>query len=153
MRALVFLALCLAATPATAREVRVPLRLDFTFLRELLLARTFTDPERTARVYTDGVDCNRVTLREPALARAGERLRVTSRLDAKLGTLFLGYCLFPVEWQGTVAAQLEPRLDQRCRSCASRWSSRACRRRARRSRPRGCCATGSSATRGRGSSS
>jgi hypothetical protein len=111
MRALVLLALCLAATPASAREVRVPLRLDFAFLRELLLARTFTDPDQTARVYTDGVDCNRVTLREPELARAGERLRVTSRLEARLGTLLVGYCLFPVEWRGTVAAELEPRLE------------------------------------------
>lgn len=111
MRALVLLALCLAATPAGAREVRVPLRLDFAFLKELLLARTFTDPERTARIYTDGVDCNRVTLLHPELGRAGERLRVTSEVDAKFGTLLLGYCLFPVEWQGTVESQLEPRLD------------------------------------------
>lgn len=111
MRALVLLALCLVATPAAAREVRVPLELDFAFLKELLRARAFTDPEHTARIYTDGVDCNRVTLLDPALGRAGERLRVTSAVDARFGTLFLGYCLFPVEWQGTVESELEPWLD------------------------------------------
>jgi hypothetical protein len=117
MRALAFLAVTVVATlvplPGAAREVRVPVRLDFPFLEELLIAHTFTDPERTARIYTDGVDCNRVTLLRPALGRAGERLRVTSEVDARFGTLFLGFCLFPVEWQGTAESLLEPSVDPR----------------------------------------
>jgi hypothetical protein len=110
MRALVVLALSLAALPAAARDVQVPLRLEYGFLEELLVAHTFTDPERTARIYTDGVDCNRVTLLRPELGRSGERLRVKSEVDARFGTLFLGYCLFQVEWQGTVDSLLEPSL-------------------------------------------
>src|SRR5258705_6249866 len=53
------------AFAADAREVRVPLRLDYPFLLELLVKRAFADPEQTARVYSDGVDCKHVVLSKP----------------------------------------------------------------------------------------
>ncbi len=116
MRALLALALSLvAAGPLASRsaasEVRVPMRVDFGFLRGLLLARAYTDPEQSARVYSDGVGCNSVTLLRPEVAAGGARLRVTSEAEAYFGTLVLGLCFFPVSWQGRVEAELEPRLD------------------------------------------
>lgn len=102
---------CLAATSAAANEVRVPLQLDFAFMRELLVRRAFTDPEQTAMVFSDGVGCSSVTLLRPALGAANGRLVVTSDVDAKFGTLMLGTCLFPVSWQGRVESQLVPQLD------------------------------------------
>jgi hypothetical protein len=103
-------ALLLLAAPAGAREVRVPLRLDFPFLRELLVRSAYTDPEQTAQVYTDGVDCKHVRLSQPQVSGAGGLLRVESDVDAKLGTLVLGICLFPVSWQGRIRAELESQL-------------------------------------------
>ncbi|MEX2206754.1 MAG: lytic transglycosylase domain-containing protein [Myxococcota bacterium] len=112
MRALLVSVLgCLVATASAASEARVPMQVDFAFLRTRLLERAFTDPEQTARVYSDGVDCNRVTLLRPTLDAAGARLRVTSDVDARFGTLVMGLCLFPVSWQGRVASELEPWLD------------------------------------------
>lgn len=111
MRASLVLVLWLFATASAAGEARVPMQVDFAFLRALLLERAFSDPEQTARVYSDGVDCNRVTLLRPALDAAGARLRVTSDVDAHFGTLVMGVCLFPVSWQGRVESELEPWLD------------------------------------------
>jgi hypothetical protein len=112
MRApLVFVLGCLFATASAAGEARVPMQVDPAFLRALLLERSFTDPDQTALVYSDGVECNRLTLLRPEVDAAGARLRVTSDVDARFGTLALGVCLFPVSWQGRVESELEPSLD------------------------------------------
>ncbi len=112
MRVLLVPALvCLFATAPAASEVRVPMQVDFAFLRGLLIERAYTDPSLSAQVYSDGVGCNRVTLLRPVVDSLGARLRVTSDVDAHFGTLVLGLCVFPVEWQGRVESELEPRLD------------------------------------------
>ena len=49
MRALALALLgCTLALRASAADVRVPMRLDYTFMRELLVSRAFTDPEHRA---------------------------------------------------------------------------------------------------------
>ncbi len=106
-----FVAAALFAFAADAREVRVPLRLDYPFLRELLVKRAFADPEQTARVYTDGVDCKHVVLSNPELRGGDGQLQVVADVDAKVGTLFVGICLFPIEWQGRIESTLEPWLE------------------------------------------
>jgi Transglycosylase SLT domain len=112
MRRLAWLALLLClARPADARDVRVPIHLDYGFLRELLLATAFTDPEQTAVVRTDGVDCNHVVLSRPELLGGDGVVTVTADVQTKFGTLFIGICLFAVEWQGKIEARLAPEID------------------------------------------
>jgi hypothetical protein len=109
--ALAGVAAALFAVAADAREVRVPLRLDYPFLRELLVHAAFGDPEQTARVYTDGVDCKHVVLSNPELRGVDGKLRVLADVDAKVGTLFVGICLFPIQWRGRIESNLEPSVD------------------------------------------
>ena len=109
--ALAGVAAALFAVAADAREVRVPLRLDYPFLRELLVHAAFSDPEQTARVYTDGVDCKHVVLSNPELRGVDGKLRVLADVDAKVGTLFVGICLFPIQWRGRIESNLEPSVD------------------------------------------
>jgi hypothetical protein len=109
-----FAALALAlnlAGSAAAREVLVPIRLDERFLRELLVQSAFTDPEQSAVLYSDGVECKSVTLRNPELRVGGGAMTVVSDVETKLGTLFVGICLFRVDWNGKLESRLEPRLD------------------------------------------
>ncbi len=114
MRLFAALALTLGlAGSALAREVVVPIRIDERFLRELLVQSAFTDPEQTAVVYTDGVECKRVTLRNPELRAGGGALTVVSDVETRLGTLFVGICLFRVDWSGKLETRLEPQLDAR----------------------------------------
>jgi hypothetical protein len=110
-RWLVCACLALLAAPATAREVRVPMPLDYRFVRELVVQTAFTDPERTALVYTDGVDCKRVTLRNPEVTGGAGVVTVRSDVETRLGTLFVGICLFRVDWSGKLESRLEPVLD------------------------------------------
>ena len=112
MRSLAALAIAfLLAGSAEAREVRVPIRLDYRFLRELLLQSAFTDPEQTAAVYTDGVDCKHLTLLHPEVRGGDGSITVASDVETKLGTLVLGICLFPIEWRGRIESRLTPVLD------------------------------------------
>ena len=55
MRALLLLGLgCLLATPSAATEVRVPMQVDFAFLRGLLIERAYTDPTTPRRSTRTG---------------------------------------------------------------------------------------------------
>ena len=104
------LALCLAGS-AAAREALVPIRLDERFLRELLVQSAFTDPEQSAVLYTDGVECKSVILRNPSVRVGSGAVTILSDVETKLGTLFVGICLFRVDWSGKLESRLEPSLD------------------------------------------
>ena len=142
-RSLLLLGSLLAAS-AAASEVRVPMQVDFAFLRELLVERAFTDPEQTARVYSDGVECNRVTLLRPELDAAGGRLRVTSDVDASFGTLVLGRLSLPgvVAGPRRVAARAVARSGASARALPRRRLAPCSSATARPPAPRACSGTG-----------
>lgn len=103
--------LLLAGPAAAAREVVVPLPLDFAFLRQALLAQMYTGADRTARVWDDGSGCNFLILSDPQLSAAAGRLRVRSAGRARVGTAIGERCLTLIDWSGTVEVDEEPTLD------------------------------------------
>jgi hypothetical protein len=103
------------ATPAAAREVRVPLHLDHAFLRRLIIQQVYTGPGQTAQVFADQAGCNLLTLRDPEVDAGGEgRIRVKSRAEARIGAAVGGSCLNVLDWKGKVElleiAELDPSL-------------------------------------------
>jgi hypothetical protein len=100
----------LAATPEGAHEVSVPLRLDFAFVRELLVEQFYTEPGEKADVWSDGVGCAWLELYEPAVDMADGRLRVVSRSRARVGQAFGDVCLGNLDWEGFVELFMEPEL-------------------------------------------
>lgn len=110
-----FLVLILAA-PAGARQIDVPLQYDFDFIRQALVAQVYTGPDGKAVLWDDGTGCGFLKLREPQVNGAGERVRVVSRGEARVGTSIGGqWCLAPVQWDGFLEVFEEPQLsaDQR----------------------------------------
>ena len=105
--------LVLLALPAGAatRDVDVPLQLDHAFLRQALLTQVYTLGDGTVRVWDDGSGCNLMILSNPRVSSAGERLRVTSDGQARIGTAVGNRCLNVLDWTGTVEVLEEPALD------------------------------------------
>jgi hypothetical protein len=103
--------LCLAAGPVAAREVVVPIQLDHTFLRQLLLTQVYTGAEQTARVWDDGSGCNMLVLSDPRVDSQNGRLRIRSAGHARVGTAVGTVCLTLLDWNGTLEVFEEPVLD------------------------------------------
>lgn len=105
----------LAAQPADARQIEVPLQYDFDFIRQALVTQIYTGPKDTANLWDDGTGCGFLKLREAQVAGAGSRVRVVSRGEARVGTPLGDQCLAPVQWDGFLEVFEEPQLsaDQR----------------------------------------
>jgi Transglycosylase SLT domain len=104
---------CLLAAPAAAaaRQVSVPLPLDFAFIRQALLTQVFTGADQSTRVWDDGSGCNFLILSNPRVDGHDGRLRVTSDGRGRIGTAVGGSCLTLFDWTGTVEVDEEAALD------------------------------------------
>ena len=103
------------ALPGAARQIDVPLHVDHEFVRQALLAAVYTSASGKAVVWDDGTGCGYLKLREPTVSTAGERLRVVTRGEARVGTPVGDQCLAPLQWDGFIEVFEAPQLsaDQR----------------------------------------
>lgn len=111
-RLLVLLAAVLVAGgPAAARQVDVPLQFDHDFIRQTLVAQVYTGPNGKAVLWNDGAGCGYLTLRDPAVNGAGNRIRVVTRGEARIGTPIGDECFAPVQWEGFLEVLEEPQIS------------------------------------------
>jgi hypothetical protein len=109
------LVLCVLLVPIAAhaqeRAVNVPLRFDFEFIRQALLAQVYTGADATAVLWDDRTGCGFLKLHEPAVSSVGNRLRIVTHGEARVGTRVGSMCLAPVQWDGFLEVFEEPALD------------------------------------------
>jgi soluble lytic murein transglycosylase-like protein len=112
MRGLWLVTLLLLGAPSGAetRRAEVPLVIPFPFLERLLADQVFEDPGTTARVVASADPCNEIVLSEPALKPLGGRILVTAHGRAQAGFGLFGACRLPLDWEGKVEAEEEPRI-------------------------------------------
>ncbi|GIW45891.1 MAG: hypothetical protein KatS3mg077_3173 [Candidatus Binatia bacterium] len=97
---------------ATEKLVRVGVELPAALVREALVAQLFTTATGKAVIWDDGSGCRFLKLREPAVDVQGQRLRVRSRAEARVGTPIGEQCLAPVDWDGILEVYEEPVLSE-----------------------------------------
>ncbi len=95
---------------AAARDVELPLRVDYPFLRRLAVETIFDGPDESARPWRDASGCNRIALAQPALFATDGELHLRARYDARLGAGVGGACGGTTRRSGLFDARLEPRL-------------------------------------------
>jgi len=104
------------ALPAAATEVRVPVRLDPSFLGRLLEAQVFSAPGATLRLHGAG-RCSEAVLSAPSVEIEPARVRLRSEAVAHGGLAIGGArCWRLFSWDGALAAVQEPYLDADGRS-------------------------------------
>lgn len=97
---------------AGEKAVRVPLDMPAALVREALVAQLYTTATGKAVLWDDGSGCRFLKLREPSVDVEGQRLRVRSRAEARVGTPIGEQCLAPVNWDGILEVYEEPRLSE-----------------------------------------
>lgn len=107
---LLMTALLLLATSVGASEVRVPLRLDYSFLRSILLEQVYSDQDGTAQVLVDQTGCSNLVLSDPQIGPDANRIRITTAVEANIGQEIAGQCWQISNWQGFIEVLQEPSI-------------------------------------------
>jgi hypothetical protein len=108
---LVGLLIAFAGSSALAREVRLPLTIEPTVIREALVRELFNDPQGRAVFWGQPGECSFFYLQDPKVEGDVGRLRVVAHGEARLGTDLGATCLSPIAWGGSLEVYERPRLD------------------------------------------
>jgi soluble lytic murein transglycosylase-like protein len=101
--------IALAIAPAAqAREVPVPLTIDYLTLSEALRADLYTAPGGRAPLWNGSDACQFLYAENPRFGRAGERVMLETAASLGLGFAIAGRCISPVSWSGIVEAESQP---------------------------------------------
>lgn len=102
----------LLATNSFAREVNVPVPMDYRLIRNVLVNQLFTGEGQSARVWQDGKQCSFLDLSNPQIAGEGGQVKIDNHVHARIGAKLGGKCMTVVEWSGILETFQQPSLDQ-----------------------------------------
>ncbi len=107
---LVFLLLLAAivASPVVAETVRVPIKLDYPVLRQLMLSQLFNTPDESVEILQDATGCSTIFLSDPQLREYQQKLQINTRVKARIATAVFGDCTHLFNWEGDARLLTEP---------------------------------------------
>jgi hypothetical protein len=104
--------LLLSMPSFAAREVNVPLPLDYKLIRNVLVNQLFTGEGQTARVWHDGKQCSFLDLSNPEIAGQDGQVKINNNIHAQFGAKMGNKCMTLVKWNGILETLQKPTLDK-----------------------------------------
>lgn len=108
LRILCMTALLLHSISVPGNEINVPLTLDYSFLRNLLIEKIYTDPNQTVRILDTEKECSSLVLSDPQIGSEAGRIRTITAVKARLGHSVFGHCWHIPYWKGFIEIFEEP---------------------------------------------
>ena len=96
------------ASPVMAETVRVPIKLDYPVLRQLMLNQLFNTPENSVEILHDATGCSKIFLSDPQLQEYRQKLEITAHVQARIATAVFGNCAHLFSWEGHARFLTEP---------------------------------------------
>lgn len=94
-----------------AKEVKIPVSLDYQLLKAMIIQSSFTGPEETAQLINEGDGCFALILSKPKLSGVDNAVYFTSDVYLHAGTPIGGTCLMPYKWEGSIEIAQIPQLS------------------------------------------
>ena len=108
---LLFLTLLLSVKLCSAKEITIPITLDYQLLDALLIQTSYTDPGQTAQLLYEADGCLELTLSEPRFSGKEDVVTLFSKIFIHLGTPLGDSCLLPYQWSGSIEVSQIPELN------------------------------------------
>jgi len=102
--------------PVIAETVRVPIKLDYPVLRQLMLSQLFNTPDKRAEILHDTDGCSNILLSDPRLREHQQKLEITTHVRANIATAAFGNCTQLFNWEGDARFLTEPVIQPDGRS-------------------------------------
>ncbi|MFH0812891.1 MAG: hypothetical protein V2A69_08645 [Pseudomonadota bacterium] len=93
--------------------VRLPITLDYPFIRSLFVYQAYTQPGERAVPVEEAGGCNRIELWDPEVAPEGTLLKLRNHMKISLGVPFFGKCTKLLEWEGYLEVLQRIWLDEK----------------------------------------
>jgi hypothetical protein len=104
------------ASPVFAETVRVPIKLDYPVLRQLMQKQLFNTPDNGIEVLHDATGCSTMFLSDPRLHENQQKLEITAYVRANIATAVFGNCTPLFNWEGDAKFLTEPVIQPGARS-------------------------------------
>lgn len=99
-----------AGNAAAAQTVSLPITVDHSLLRNMIVQQAFTGPNESAVVVREGGGCVNLLLSRPAVSGVRGLLRLEMDLFVQVGTPLGDQCLTPLQWQGRLVLFKRPQV-------------------------------------------
>ena len=104
------------ASPVIAETVRVPIKLDYPVLRQLMQRQLFNTPGNKVEVLNDATGCSTIFLSDPRLRENQQKLEITAHVKAAISAPVFGDCTPLFNWEGDAQFLTEPVIQPGARS-------------------------------------
>jgi hypothetical protein len=94
------------------QTVRIPITLDYSFLRSTFVQQAFTKPGEKAVPLNVGDGCTLIELWDPKVGPENALLKLSSNIKVQAGVPLLGRCLKMSEWQGQIEVLQRIMVDE-----------------------------------------
>ena len=91
-----------------ATTVTVPLRFEYGFLRQALLAHVY-NTEGSLTAFQNSSGCTQVILSDPRLSGKNGQLHLSQQAEIKLGAAISDQCTFLIDWRGRLSTWHQPK--------------------------------------------
>ncbi|MGY6277494.1 hypothetical protein [Methylomonas sp. MgM2] len=112
LRPFIFAISALLPAGALAREVAVPVPLDYRLIQNVLVNELFTGEGQTAQLWQDGKRCSYLDLSDPKISGVNGQVKIDNTVHAKFGAKMGGKCMALIKWNGILETLQKPTLDK-----------------------------------------
>jgi len=102
----------LVSTQAEAREIKLPVPMDYQLIQNVLVNELFTGEGQTAQIWQDGKRCSYLDLTNPRIGGANGQVKIDNDVHAKFGAKMGGKCIALIKWNGILETLQKPTLDK-----------------------------------------
>jgi len=107
----VLLNLLIAAAPAGAEIVRLPVTIDYPLLQNLIISKAFRETNESVVLASEGDGCIHLALSHPRVKEEKGFIRLETEITAHAGTPLGSECMMPVAWKGFLVLYQRPVIN------------------------------------------
>lgn len=112
LRPLLLATSLLATASLQAREINVPVPMDYRLIQNVLVNQLFTGEGQTAQLWQDGKRCSFLDLSNPQISGVKQQVKIDSNVHAQFGAKMGGKCMALIKWNGILETLQKPTLDK-----------------------------------------
>lgn len=102
----------LVSASGFAREINVPVPMDYRLIQNVLVNQLFTGAGQSAQLWQDGQRCSFLDLSDPHISGQGGQVKINNTVHAQFGAKMGGKCMALIKWSGILETLQKPTLDK-----------------------------------------
>ncbi len=97
---------------AEAKEVNIPVQIDYHYLQQALIKQLYTDPDQSKEIWNDGGGCSRIVLSGPRIDSINGLLRITNQVFINISLPMGAECTPVYKRTGIIETYHQPLIEE-----------------------------------------